>query len=327
MLVSLVVLAASISPAAATNGNRSTAVVVANRGSGDISIIDTASLAVENRDLPGDAEPMYVNHDRRSNRIFVGDRRSSTIVVLDDDNYDIVGSVPVGDGVFHQWLDPALRQLWVIGDTSQTVTIVDTHKLDVVATIDVPQDLVDRGGSPHDVFVSGRHAFVTILGLDDGTGAVVQYSTRTFAETRRVAVGDDPHVFVSGSRLYVASQDSSTVAVFRARNLRPINEASVPAAHGIFVTNRNEVLVTNIAGGGTDGVWELKRPAQATVDVTDTAVATPHNLTVDNRRQVFVTHSGATADQVSVIDLDRRGFGKSTTVTVGTNPFGLAYVR
>ena len=80
----------------------------------------------------------------------------------------------------------------------------------------------------------------------------------------------------------------------------------------------------SIAGGGTDAVWHLDRRLRV-VDVADTDVPVPHNL-VELDGQVFVTHSGATANQVSVIDHGRRGFGDSTTVTVGLNPFGLAVV-
>lgn len=300
------------------------AIVVANRGSGDVSVIDADTLDVTTFDLPGDAEPMYVSHDGRRDRVLVGDRASSSVVALDDETFEVVGTVAVGDGVFHQWLDPNRRQLWVVGDTSQTVTVVDAGRLEVLSTIDIPADLVARGGKPHDVFVKGRFAFVSMLGLDDGSGVVLRYSTRTFEETGRIATGADPHLYVRGGTLYVASQGASTVTSYRTATLDERNRTEVPNAHGIWVTRRREVLVTNIAGGGTDAVWDLDRRLRVD-DVVDTAVPTPHNL-VEFDGHVYVTHSGATADQVSVIHHDRRGFGDSTTVTVGTNPFGLALI-
>jgi DNA-binding beta-propeller fold protein YncE len=302
-------------------------VVVANRGSGDVSVIDADDHDVATYDLPGAAEPMYVSHDRKHGRVLVGDRSSSTVVALDEDTFDVVGSVDVGEGVFHQWLDPRRGQLWVVGDASASVTVVDTADLDVIATIAIPPDLVARGGVPHDVFVRGRHAFVSILGLDDGSGAVLRYSTRTFRETGRLAAGGDPHLFVRWGVLHVASQDASTVSTYRVGSLRPLASVDIPAAHGIWVTRRGDVLVTNIAGGGVDAVWDLDRRLGVD-DVTDTTVPVPHNL-VELDGEVFVTHSGATADQVSIIDRARHGrdgFGTAETVTVGANPFGLAAV-
>lgn len=327
----LAMLAGPIAPADASDDHRGPSVAVANRGSGDLSVIDAETLAVETFDLPGVAEPMYVSHDTRNDRVLVGDRASSTVVALDDETYEVVDTVAVGEGVFHQWLDARRRQLWVVGDTSNRVTVVDSRNLDVITTIDIPADLVARGGKPHDVFVSGRRAFVSILGLDDGTGMVLQYSTRHFEETGRVTTGDDPHLFVTGNRLYVASQDGNEVTRFRANSLDEVETIGVPAAHGIYVTNRGEVIVTNIAGGGADAVWELNRRLTRVEYVTDTAAPTPHNVTVSRNvggnRQVFVTHSGADADQVSVIPISRRGFGDGQLVTVGVNPFGLAFVR
>lgn len=326
-VLGLALMATSVVPAEATWTKGSTAVVVANRGSGDISVIDTVSLDVTTYDLPGEAEPMYVNHDPRNELVFVGDRANSTVVAFDDETYEVVGEVAVGGGVFHQWLDSRIQQLWVVGDTSQTVTVVSTRRLNVRATIDIPQDLVDRGGKPHDVFVDGRRAFVTMLGLDDGSGVVIQYSTRSFEEIGRVTVGGDPHVFVDEGRLYVASQNSSTVAMFRAGNLRPIRTATVPNAHGIFVTDQQEVLLTDIADGGTEAIWELNKRLRRVRDTADTLVPVPHNITVDNNRQAFITHSGEFANQVTVVELDKGGFGKSEIVNVGRNPFGIGFIR
>ena len=299
-------------------------VVVANRGSGDVSVIGADSLEVETFDLPGDAEPMYVSHDRRRGRVLVGDRASGSVVALDDESFAVVGSVDVGAGVFHQWLDQRRDQLWVVGDTSNSVTVVDAGDLEVRATIELPAELATQGGRPHDVFVSGRHAFVSMLGFGDGSGVVLRYSTRTFAETGRIATGGDPHLYMRRGTLFVASQDASTVTSYRAATLHQVASAEVPSAHGIWVTRRGEVLVTNIAGGGDDAVWELGRRLHP-VAMTDTSVPVPHNL-VELDGDVFVTHSGATANQVSVIEHGRGAFGDGRTVTVGANPFGLAVV-
>lgn len=270
--------------------------------------------------------PVPLRSDLRHNRVLVGDRANSVIVAFDDDTYEVVGSVAVGEGVFHQWLENARRQLWVVGDTSQTVTVVDSLDLEVITTIDIPADVVEAGGRPHDVFVQGNHAFVTILGLESG-GIVLQYSTRTFMETGRVDVGGDPHVFVRANKLYVASQETSTVARFRARDLRSEASTEVPSAHGLFVTPAREVLVSSIAGGGTDAVSELNSGLTRVRDTVDTDFPIPHNITVDNRQKMYVTHSGGTANTVSVVNLRPNGFGEPQTVVTGLNPFGLAFVR
>ena len=85
---------------------------------------------------------------------------------------------------------------------------------------------------------------------------------------------------------------------------------------------------TNLAGGGVDAVSQLDRLLTGVTDAVDTPFAVPHNLTVDRfGEHAFVTHSGGTANQVSIIELGGSGFGGVTSVTVGTNPFGIALVR
>lgn len=295
-------------------------VVVANRASGGISLIDADDLSVVNYDLPGDAEPMYVSHDGKNGLVWVGDRASSTVVAIDDESFGVVASVPVGEGVFHQWLDESRNQLWVAGTAAATVTVVDTSTLSPITTFAIPDDLRDAGATTHDVFVDGNHAFVSLVGLDDGV--VLRYSTKSFELTGRVDTGGDPHLFARAGRLFVASQEAGTVASFVPATLRPVDTARIPAAHGIFVAG-NTVFVTNITGGGADALWQLDRSLDATAGSIGTDAPVPHNVAVTDDGTAFVTHSGGASSVVSVINPDT---GRSQFVTVGTNPFGLAVV-
>lgn len=326
-LAAIVALLAVLAMPANAADERKAAVVVADRGSGSISVIDVKSLAVETIDLPGEAEPMYVNHDTRNGIVWVGDRANSTVVAFDDDSYELLTEVPAGEGVFHQWIDTKKNRLWVVGDVANNVTVIDTKNRTKIAKIAMPEDIVAQGGKPHDVFVKGNHAFVSFVGLPDGAGMVVRYSTKTLEETGRIDTGGDPHLFVKAGKLFVASQDGSSVSRYKVSNLKMTASIEIPTAHGIFVTGKKEVLVTNISGGGTDALQEVSFNAKEVVDTVDTDFEVPHNVTVDNKRHAWVTHSGAEADQVSVIDLNNKGFGKVRTVTVGLNPFGLAFVR
>ncbi len=322
--IALAVLAGMAVPAEAQPDSSSVA-VIANRGSGTVSVVNSGDASVSTVDLPGDAEPMYVSYDERNDLVFVGDRASDSIVALDAETLEVAGSVSVGAGVFHQWLDSSRGMLWVVGTAASTVTVVETDSLTAVDTFAIPADLIERGGVTHDVFVEGNNAFVSVLGLDDGSGEVLQYSTRTHQLTNRITVGGDPHLYIRNGRLYVASQDASQVSVYVAATLRLISQANVPAAHGIFVTSSNDVFVTNIAGGGQDALWQLQGPKLNQIAApVDTAVAVPHNVAVASGGTVFITHSGATASQVTIIDGQS---GEQTVVETGTNPFGLAVIE
>jgi DNA-binding beta-propeller fold protein YncE len=174
-------------------------IVVANRASGSISVIDveTDSL-VDNYALPGpnSAEPMYVVYSKFSDRVFVGDRANDQVVVFDAADFSVEGTLPAGEGVFHMWADTRGRQLWVNNDIDNTATVINTHTLDLIATVPMPADLVAAGGKPHDVILdrAGRFAYVSMLGFAGPNDYVVQFSTRTFDEVNRAEVGKDPHL-------------------------------------------------------------------------------------------------------------------------------------
>lgn len=88
--------------------------------------------------------------------------------------------------------------------------------------------------------------------------------------------------------------------------------------------------MTNIGGGGTDGLVTVQTGINATLvrSAIDTREAVPHNVAVDDAGFVYVTHSGGAADQLSVYSTDASGIPTYIDqFTVGTNPFGLAVVE
>ena len=89
--------------------------VIANRASSSLSIIDVKSNIVSKTiDLPAatnPAQPMYVVHSPKADRVFVGDRGNNRVLVLNDEDFTIETSVPTGNGVFHMWADPGDTQL------------------------------------------------------------------------------------------------------------------------------------------------------------------------------------------------------------------------
>lgn len=342
---SMIALAVALSmvlatPASAANDQSSGnagEVVVANRASGTISVIDASTdQLVGTFPLPtGDnpPEPMYVSYVKRSDRVFVGDRANDRVVVFDADDYSVVGTIQAGAGVFHQWSDPHGRQLWVNNDVDNTATVIDPNALEVLGTVDMPVDLVTAGYKPHDVILDpkGRFAFVTLVGGVTNDW-LVGFDTETFAEVGRVEVGLDPHVSLTQRNrlIYVPAQNSNVVTVLDRTTLEPTTELMVPGAHGAAMTHSGRVFyTTNLPGGGTDGLFAIDTGTNTVIGSADTPYAVPHNIVVTKNDKLFLTHSGATADKVSIYDVTTsdpipvlRG-----EVTVGLNPFGLAYVR
>ena len=75
-------------------------VVVANRASGSISIIDVATDTAFDIPLTGvnTPEPMYVVSSPASGRLFVGDRANNQVVVFRTRDFSVEDTVPAGNG-------------------------------------------------------------------------------------------------------------------------------------------------------------------------------------------------------------------------------------
>jgi DNA-binding beta-propeller fold protein YncE len=316
-------------------------IVVADRASGTISVINTKTDQVDGTySLPSGSatpEPMYVAYSPIKKRVFVGDRANNRVVVFDANDFSVETTVDAGAGVFHMWAEVRSKQLWVNNDIDNTTTVIDLFDLSVLATVPTPVDLVAMGGKPHDVIIDpkGKAAYVTVVGVSGANDYVVKYSTSTFQETDRAAVGKDPHVSLNrwNHLLYVPCQNSDAVFILNRKDMNVVKELAVPGAHGAGMSRFGLFFyTTNLPNGGVDALYTIFTLFNIVIgDPVDTPYAVPHNLAlIPTGRKLYVTHSGATSDKVTVFTT--KGFFDpipvfSGEVTVGNNPFGLAYVR
>jgi DNA-binding beta-propeller fold protein YncE len=211
--------------------------------------------------------------------------------------------------------------------------VIDPVTLEFITTVDMPADLVADGYFPHDVILDpkGRFAYVTMLGGASPNDYLVQFSTDTFEEVNRTEAGHDPHVSLTQNNhlIFVPAQGSSTVFVFNRYTLELVDEIAVPNAHGAGMAPNGQVFYTsNIAGGGTDGLFAIDTKTKAVLGSSDTPYVVPHNIVVTKNKKLFLTHSGGTSNKVSIYAVSANDPVPTLIdeVTVEFNPFGLAYV-
>lgn len=322
------------------NKDSSTKIVVTNRASGSISVIDARTdKLIDTIALPTGMnfpEPMYVVHISKAKRVFVGDRANNRVVVFNEKDFTVENTVPAGNGIFHMWSDPGEHQLWVNNDIDNTATVIDPVTLEVINTAIMPQDLVDNGGKPHDVIFdpTGDFAYVTMLGLQGPSDYVIKFSTETFEEVARAEVGKDPHVSLSrrNKLLYVPCQNSDAVYVLSRKTLAVETIIPVPGAHGAGMLRSGKTFyTTNLTGGGIDGLVAIDtKNSQVIHSAVSTPYPVPHNIAMtQNGHKLYITHSGASANKLTIYRVNKstRLPEFSSEVTVGNNPFGLAFVR
>lgn len=336
--MTLALAGASASAAPPTPGGGK--VVVANRGSGTVSVIGVHSdEVIATIELPaGDAapEPMYVYYSPVMHRVFVGDRGNDRVIAYDANTFEVEGIVSAGAGVFHMWGGTSAGQLWVNNDVDRTTTVIDLQTLEPIATVSTPADLVADGGKPHDVILSPNNAFayVTVVGVEGENDYVVQYLTlMPEVEIGRAAVGKDAHLSVTQRNpwLFVPCQNSDAVYVLDRFSLAVVEVIDVPGAHGAGMPNPGRFFyTTNLPGGGTNGLYVIDTKTLTVVgEPVDTPYAAPHNIALTpSGGKLYVTHSGAN-DKVTVYEASNSQPVPvyAGEITVGNNPFGLAYVH
>ena len=312
-------------------------IVVANRASGNLTVIDTKNDMAETVAMPaGDntPDPMYVVFSPTHHRVFVGDRANNRVVVFNASDLSVEGEVPTGNGVFHMWASSMIGQLWVNNDIDNTITVIDTITLEVITTIPLPADLVGQNGKPHDVILDpvAPFAYVTMVGFGGPDDYVVKFSADTFLEVDRATVGKDPHVSLNRGNglLYVPCQNSSAVFVLQRDTLDPLPSIAFDGAHGAGMTRNGKILYsTNLPNGGIDGLFAIDTATNTVVGKSDTPFTVPHNVALTpNGKKIYVTHSGGAADKVTVYTVSNKDPNPTflTDVTTGLNPFGLAFV-
>ena len=311
-------------------------VLVANRASASVTVVDVMNDTTTTIPLVGGTntpEPLSLAYSAAFRRVFVGDRANNRVVVLSANDFAQESTVSTGAGVFHMWASDTVDQLWVVNDVDNTVTVIDTMTLDVITTIPMPADLIALGGRPHDVILdpTSPFAYVTIMSVAGAADFVVKYSSKTFLETGRLAVGKDPHVALArqSNLLYVPCQSSNSVYVIDRDTLTLKTIIPASGAHGAAMArNGKRFYTTNLPGGGLGGLIEIDTKTNSVVAITNTPLPVPHNIALTpNGKKIYVTHSGATSDQVSVYEVKNKHAVPAFrgTITTGMNPFGLVF--
>ncbi len=303
--------------------------LVANRGSGTISVFDGKSTDyVTDITLPDEgAQPTYLAYSENNEAVYVGDFVNNKVVYYDAESFEYKGEIAIEAGAFHLWINDEVDQLWVNNIVSKTTSVIDLNTNTVVGTIPLPTSEISElteSAVQHDVTISpnGLAAYITVLDGPDKS-YVVMYNTNTLEYIRHREVGGDAHLLSVGEELYVPSQNAGEISVLDIVSLDLLDEIPFGSAHG--VTNSKKFVFTT--GIGDNKVGVIKSKTGELVEEIDTDYNTPHNLAVDNKgKTLFLSHSGGTSTKIVFYKVKGNGMlMKTSEYDSGLNPFGVLY--
>jgi YVTN family beta-propeller protein len=158
----------------------------------------------------------------RTGRLFVAERGSDAVGVLDVRTLTRRASLPVGRAPFALALSPAQDRLYVANVRSNDLSVIDAISLKPLAT-------VPAGRSPYGVAASPDGRLLLVSNQESGSVSVLDAGDLTVRE--RVAVGRySEGIAVAGSRAYVANWFSADVSVIDLATLRETGR--LPVAEG-----------------------------------------------------------------------------------------------
>ncbi|GJE16821.1 YncE family protein [Methylobacterium marchantiae] len=158
----------------------------------------------------------------RKGRLYVADRESRQVSVIDTARMERLATVPVGEGPFALGLNPRQDRLYVANVRSGDLSVIETGTMAVIATVKV-------GGMPYGVATSADGGLVLVTNQQAGTVVVIDAASLDLKAT--IPVGRYPEgIAVDGVSAYVANWFSDSVSVIDLRSLT--ETARIPVAEG-----------------------------------------------------------------------------------------------
>ncbi len=221
--------------------------------------------------------------DDLSHHVFVPNRASADVAVIDTRSDTVVAHVPVGEVPHQVAVSQRLGKMAVTNTADDTLSLIDLATLEVTATVHL-------GHEPEHMEIDPSGAVVAVGNIGEGTVSLV-----SLVEERELARVDglhEPHNMTfdpSGQRLYVGNLGASFVSVIDVAEARVAGEIAVGPDRALAARGEDDTAYQGI------------------INVT----ATP-----DGRLGFAAYGEG---DGMAVIDLETGGTLK--TLTLGDTPW------
>jgi YVTN family beta-propeller protein len=276
--------------------------------------------------IPIGAGPTGIGTSPDGTKVYVADRFTESVYVIDTSTNDVVATIPMGAGPNAVTVSPDGTRAYVGLHGTNQVAVIDTATNQVINSVKVGPGVTEVAVTP-----DGSRVYAS--NSSGSTVSVIDTATNT--EITRVKVGGAPFGIAAspdGSKVYVANRSSGTVSVIdTATNTvvktvkvgsSPRDLAITPDGSRVYVTNygpdtvsvidtaTNTVVKTVAVGkdpiGGAlspDGAYFYTANSNDTVTVIDTATNTKvaefsvdpqpetnvHNIAVSLDGTIYVT--------------------------------------
>lgn len=334
-VVAAAIVAFSASPAR-LRAQKQALVFVENSHSGDVSIIDAATLRVTGT-IPIGQSPDEIVASPAGDILYLSrivrrdDGRptgNGELVAVDPAARSVLWRAPLHGSPNHIAVSPDGRRVYVTIVSGSWVDVVDVDKRSVV-------DSVEVGTGPHDIEVS-RDGKTVYVGLIRGTDVTI-FDAATKKVIRKIPFGQNVRPIALSpdeSRLFVQLSHTHAITVVDPRSGKILQRLAMPLPpgktlpdsmpidvnHGLRITSDGKFLISNGSLFDLVAIWSL--PDLRLVGTVPVGHDPNWIVLSPDGKRVFV--SNRASDDVSVIDLASRR--EVSRVKVGSYPQRMAAV-
>jgi len=179
-------------------------VYVANRGSNNISVVNTISNKVEKTISNLGYSPYQLALSRDGRRLFVTNSMHDNVTVIDTSRDLVVETISVErnpTGIVH---DPDRNLIYVANTNSNTISVIDVSSLQVVRTVPVDDLPVGVAVQEDKIYVANR-----------GSSNITVIDLPSYKVEKSMPVGSGPSWVISGPRdiIYLSRDYSNEIHV------------------------------------------------------------------------------------------------------------------
>lgn len=252
---------------------------VPNYESGTVSVIDSKNMILKKTIFINEqSNPTKIVVDSKRHLVFVSDKISGDITVIDGINWQIIASIDIGDSLWDLDINDKNGKLYVSDLIKNEIIIVDTETLEIIKSIPVSQ-------SPWSVVINQKTNMVYVA---SGTSEIIHViDGNTDSLINEINPGMKPwglSINEKSNVLYATSWDSNSIVVIDLQNNQIIYEIPISSGAWQMSTNQNNG-VTFVSNEHTNELYLLDENSRQfqTITVYDSPqamIASPISNTV-----------------------------------------------
>lgn len=216
---------------------------VPNYESGTVSVIDSENMILKDTFLinDGNSNPTRIVVDSNRHLVFVSDKISGVLTIIDGIDGTIIDSMKIGSSLWDLDINEKNGKLYVSDLINDKIIIVDTENLEIIKSVNVSQ-------SPWDVEINKNTDRVYVASGTSKVINVIDGNTDNLID--EITLGVKPwglSINEKKGTLYVTSWDSNSITVIDLQNNSVIYQIPIISGAWQMTTNQNNgvTIVSN----------------------------------------------------------------------------------